>query len=71
MPVQSPHSSGVPMRKDLMDKLACPLCKGDLELHVKREEKDLVLEGSIECKRCKVTYPIEDGIPNLLPPDER
>jgi uncharacterized protein len=59
------------MRRDLMDILACPMCKGDLDLTVQKENKKEILEGSLKCRKCKIDYPIEDGIPNLLPPDER
>lgn len=59
------------MRRDLMDILACPMCKGDLELQVGKETKEEVLEGSLRCKGCAAIYPIEDGIPNMLPPEER
>ncbi len=59
------------MRKDLMDILACPMCKGDLELAVDEEEGDEVIKGSLFCAKCDERYPIDDGIPNLLPPDLR
>ena len=59
------------MRKDLMDILACPMCKNELELTVEEEEGDEVLSGSLYCKQCDERYPIDDGIPNLLPPDLR
>lgn len=59
------------MRKDLMDILACPMCKGDLELTVDDEEGEEVVKGSLFCKKCDERYPIDDGIPNLLPPDLR
>jgi len=59
------------MRRDLMEILACPMCKGDLDLRVKKENKKEILEGTLVCRSCKINYPIEDGIPNLLPPDER
>ena len=59
------------MRKDLMDILACPMCKSELELAVDEEEDDEVLRGSLSCAKCDERYPIEDGIPNLLPPDLR
>ena len=59
------------MKKELMDILACPECKGELELRVETEEGDEVIEGSLLCHRCDETYPIEDTIPNLLPPDMR
>ncbi|HJM76536.1 MAG TPA: methytransferase partner Trm112 [Dehalococcoidia bacterium] len=59
------------MRRDLMDILACPVCKHELTLTVDREEDDEVIEGSLHCATCDETYPITDGIPNLLPPDLR
>lgn len=60
-----------PMRPDLLDLLACPLCKGDLTLTVVDEEAGEVLSGALGCAACDETYPIEDGIPNLLPPELR
>jgi uncharacterized protein YbaR (Trm112 family) len=59
------------MRKDLMDILACPLCKGELQLTVDEENEEEVLRGALFCAACNETYPIDDGIPNLLPPDLR
>ncbi len=59
------------MRKDLMDILACPVCKGPLELTVDQEEGQEVISGSLYCQKCDERYPIEDRIPNLLPPDLR
>ena len=55
------------MKKDMLDILCCPTCKGDLKLDIKKEDKDEIIEGFFTCKKCKVTYPIEEGIPNLLP----
>ncbi len=59
------------MRKDLMDILACPMCKSELELTTDEEEGDEVIKGSLSCAKCNERYPIDDGIPNLLPPDLR
>ncbi len=59
------------MKKDLMDILACPVCKGELELRVESEEEEEVLEGSLLCAKCDESYPITGGIPNLLPPQMR
>lgn len=56
------------MKRDLMEILCCPVCKGDLELKVDME-KDEILEGSLFCKACNHRYEIKDGIPDLLPPD--
>ena len=55
------------MKRDLYDILCCPVCKGDLELPVVAEDEKEILTGSLICHACNVTYPIEDGIPNLLP----
>ncbi len=59
------------MKKSLMDILACPVCKGELELKVEAEEGDEVVTGSLACHACDETYPIDDSIPNLLPPAMR
>lgn len=74
------------MKEDLMDIICCPLDKQELELDVdEREDRATsetsqadgeavngeILAGTLTCTECGETYPIEDGIPNLLPPDMR
>lgn len=59
------------MRKDLVEILACPICKGPLELSVEEEVEDEVIKGHLACEKCSERYPIEDRIPNLLPPEMR
>ena len=59
------------MKPDLLDILCCPVCKGTLTLAARRNEGDEVVDGTLTCTKCAAAYPIEDGIPNLLPPDER
>jgi uncharacterized protein YbaR (Trm112 family) len=59
------------MKKDLMDILACPVCKGELELTVEAEKEQEVVSGSLYCHRCQLRYPIVDSIPDLLPPNLR
>lgn len=59
------------MRRDLMDILACPLCKGTLTLTIVVVEADEVIIGTLNCAACGEDYPIADGIPNLLPPEMR
>ena len=61
------------MRRDLMDILACPVCKSPLtlEAEAESEENDEVISGSLHCPECPQTYPIIDAIPNLLPPSLR
>lgn len=57
------------MKRDLMDILCCPVHKTDLQLKVTKEDEHEVLEGVLHCPLCRFDYPIEDGIPNLLPPE--
>ena len=54
-----------------MEILACPVCKGELELRADVEDGDEVVAGTLLCGACDEAYPIEDTIPNLLPPELR
>ena len=42
--------------KKLLDILACPACKGDVELR----------DNKIVCVQCGRKYPIKDNIPVML-----
>lgn len=46
------------MDHKLLDILVCPLCKGELQHDV--QAKELI------CNKCKLAYPIDDGIPVML-----
>ena len=59
------------MKRKLMDILACPVCKGELTLTITREDGEEIVEGSLRCGSCGEAYPIEDTIPNMLPPSMR
>lgn len=59
------------MKKDLVDILACPVCKGELVLTATKTEGDEVVSGTLRCNACAHDYPIEDSIPNLLPPEPK
>jgi hypothetical protein len=49
----------MPVDKELLEILACPNCRGDVEYH----ERDEI----IECVgRCRYRYPVRDGIPVML-----
>ena len=50
-----------PIKKELFDILACPVCKSDLDYN--KEKSGLV------CSKCGAKYPIKGGIPVLLPPE--
>jgi hypothetical protein len=48
----------MPIPKELLDILVCPVCKEDLEL-----KPD---ESGLKCKKCKRVYPVRDNIPVML-----
>jgi uncharacterized protein YbaR (Trm112 family) len=58
------------MKRELMDILACPVCKGELELTVEAEAGGEVITGSLFCPKCEASYPIVDSIPNLMTPGQ-
>ncbi|WP_317987975.1 Trm112 family protein [Hyalangium gracile] len=43
--------------------LACPVCKGPLELHEDRSE--------VWCLRCRLAWPIREDVPDLVPGSSR
>jgi uncharacterized protein YbaR (Trm112 family) len=50
----------MPVDKELLEILACPSCRGDVELQA---------DGSgewIVCLQCGLRYPVRDGIPVML-----
>ncbi|MCW1296314.1 MAG: Trm112 family protein [Candidatus Parvarchaeota archaeon] len=46
---------------ELLKILACPVCKADVKLK----------KNKLICVKCKEEYPIEDGIPIMLPKELR
>ncbi|MFH0871697.1 MAG: Trm112 family protein [bacterium] len=46
------------IKKELLEILACPACKGEVYLDAEKEK--------IICKACKKRYPVRDGIPVML-----
>ncbi len=59
------------MKEKLNDILACPVCKGKLQLTIVKKKGDDIITGSLYCAKCNVTYPIKDSIPHLLPPENK
>jgi uncharacterized protein YbaR (Trm112 family) len=59
------------MKESLLDILVCPLDKHELELRHDSRDDGEIIDGALVCTDCGERYPIEDGIPNLLPPDMR
>ncbi|MBN1176936.1 MAG: methytransferase partner Trm112 [Dehalococcoidales bacterium] len=58
------------MKRALVEILACPVCKGKLKLNVEAEGGGEIFAGNLYCDRCRISYPIEDTIPTLLPPQK-
>ena len=55
------------MRRAVVEKLACPECRGDIELAEVKEENDVrILRGTLSCKACSKQYPIEKGVPRMV-----
>jgi len=48
----------VTIKKELLDILACPQCKGDIRLNESG--------NGLICDRCKLLYHIKDDIPVML-----
>ncbi len=46
------------LKKELLDIIACPKCKGDLEYDQKNQK--------LICHACRLKYHIEDDIPIML-----
>ena len=44
--------------KELLEILACPKCKGDVQLTAPQD--------GLVCRTCKLMYPIRDDIPVML-----
>src|SRR5262249_41381549 len=58
---------GAAMRRCLVEKLACPECRGDIEVaEVVEENAVRILRGTLRCKACSRRYPIEKGVPRLV-----
>ena len=48
----------MPISKDLLDILVCPLCKAELEMKPN--------QSGLKCVECHRVYPVRDNIPILL-----
>jgi len=48
----------MPLKKELINMLACPQCKGKLTVKP--------AEDGLGCPKCEVVYPVKDDIPIML-----
>ncbi|MBN1755811.1 Trm112 family protein [bacterium] len=46
------------LKKELLEILACPKCKGDLDYRPQ--------ENILVCNQCRLKYPIKEDIPIML-----
>lgn len=46
------------LKRELLEILVCPKCRGDLEYRTDPEE--------LVCNRCALAYPVKDDIPIML-----
>ena len=51
------------LRKDLLDILCCPKCKGDLLYELEK--------NTLTCKQCAHVYSIKNDIPIMIVDDEK
>lgn len=60
------------MKRQLLDILACPVCKyHPLQLEAAVENDKGVVEGKLTCPRCRIDYPITDSIPDMIPLEKK
>lgn len=46
------------LKRELLEILVCPKCKGDLDYDTKNEE--------LKCHSCRLAYRVKDDIPIML-----
>ncbi|WNY26929.1 Trm112 family protein [Methanolapillus ohkumae] len=61
------------MKKENLSLLVCPMCRKNLQAKPEEENADKteIISGNLYCEACQIYFPIENKIPNLLPPDMR
>lgn len=59
------------MKRWIMEYICCPVCQGELHLQEAAGDETEVLTGVLTCAKCNRTYPITDGIPDLLAENQR
>jgi len=58
------------MRQSLLPILQCPICSGPIAVQAVRasgKTGDEIVEGDLRCTACGTVYPVQRGLPNLLP----
>jgi len=50
------------LKKELLDILCCPKCRGDLDYRAQ--------ENTLTCKKCATVYAVKNDIPIMLADDD-
>jgi uncharacterized protein YbaR (Trm112 family) len=56
------------MKRTSLDLLACPLCRSRLDYS--GADENTLLSGTLACSRCEKHFPIVDGIPHFVQPEQ-
>jgi len=59
------------LRREFLDLLACPACRGALALTEGSWDDGKLRSGALSCSDCSLTYRVEGGLPLLYIADER
>ena len=54
------------MKKEFINYLCCPNCKGSLSLNIEEEIEAEIISGAISCTVCHEQYPIIKSIPRFI-----
>jgi SAM-dependent methyltransferase len=57
------------MHLELINVLACPVCRCALSVAVERQRDDDVESGRLDCGSCQSQYPILNSVPRFVPAD--
>lgn len=55
------------MKRELLDKICCPVCRSGFDFSVCKEEAGIVREAVLSCPSCREFYPVMKGVPRILP----
>ena len=56
------------LTNDMLSILCCPTCRtGELRAEIEKQDGSQIQEGNLICDTCNVSYPVQSGIPDLIP----
>lgn len=54
------------MNPELIKKMCCPACKGELRWNIKNQNENKIIEAEVKCINCKNYYSVKDEIGNFI-----